>query len=96
MDFGFKGKVAMVTGVGSQIGYGKGIALVLAEEGCDLVLCDVNIEGVNQTADEVKALGHRALACKVDVTNRDEVNDAVKAGLDEFGRIDILVNNAGA
>ena len=96
MDLGFKGKVAMVTGVGSQIGYGKGIALVLAEEGCDLVLCDVNIEGVNQTAAEVKALGCKALACKVDVTNSSEVNAAVKAALDEYGRIDILVNNAGA
>ena len=96
MDLGLKGKVAMVTGVGSQKGYGKGIALVLAEEGCDLVLCDVNIEGVNQTAAEVKALGCKALACKVDVTNSSEVNAAVKAALDEYGRIDILVNNAGA
>jgi 3-oxoacyl-[acyl-carrier protein] reductase len=96
MDLGFKGKVAMVTGVGSQKGYGKGIALVLAEEGCDLVLCDVDIEGVNQTAAEVKALGRKALACKVDVTNSSEVNAAVKKALDEFGRIDILVNNAGA
>jgi 3-oxoacyl-[acyl-carrier protein] reductase len=96
MDLGLKGKVAMVTGVGSQKGYGKGIALVLAEEGCDLVLCDVDIEGANQTAAEVKALGRKALACKVDVTNSSEVNAAVKKALDEFGRIDILVNNAGA
>ena len=58
MDLGFKGKVALVTGAGSQIGFGKAIALLLAKEGCDAVaVTDVNLEDVKKTAEEVKKLG---------------------------------------
>jgi NAD(P)-dependent dehydrogenase (short-subunit alcohol dehydrogenase family) len=96
MDLGLKGKVALVTGAGSQIGYGKGIVMTLAKEGCDIVAADIDLAGAEQTAAEVKALGRKAMAVKADVSSRDEVNDMVKAALAEFGRIDILVNNAGA
>ena len=96
MDLGLKDKVALVTGAGSQTGFGKGIALTLAREGCDAIIIDKDGEGAEKTAAEVVATGHRALAFKVDVTRSDEVNSAVKAALAEFGRIDILVNNAGA
>ncbi len=95
MDLKLKGKVALVTGTGSQIGYGKGIALALAQEGCDIISADIDLKGARQTAAEVKALGRKALAVKVDVRNRDEVDDMVKKGLEKFGRIDILINNAG-
>jgi 3-oxoacyl-[acyl-carrier protein] reductase len=96
MDLGLKGKVALVTGAGSQIGFGKAIALTLAREGCDVIVNDINIQGAEQTAAEVKALGHKAMAIKADVRNKDEVNNMVKTALKEFGKIDILVNNAGA
>ena len=96
MDLGLKGKVALVTGAGSQIGFGKGIALTLAREGCDIIVNDVNLEGAEQTAAEVKALGRKAVAVKADVSNSAEVNAMVKTALAELGRIDILVNNAGA
>jgi 3-oxoacyl-[acyl-carrier protein] reductase len=96
MDLGLKGKVALVTGAGSQIGFGKGIVLTLAKEGCDIIASDKDIEGARQTAAEVKALGRQAIAVKADVASSAEVNDMVKAALAEFGRIDILVNNAGA
>lgn len=96
MDLKLTGKVALVTGVGSQIGYGKGEALILAQEGCDIIAASKNLEGAKQTAAEVEALGRRALAIKVDIRNRTEVDDMVKKGLEEFGKIDILVNNAGA
>ena len=96
MDLGLKGKVALVTGAGSQIGYGKGIVMTLAKEGCDIIVNDINLEGAEQTAAEVKALGRKAMAVKADVSNSTEVNDMVKAALAEFGKIDILVNNAGA
>jgi len=95
MDLGLKGKVALVTGAGSQIGFGKAIALTLAKEGCDIVVSDMNLEGAEQTAAEVKALGRKVIAVKADVRNNDEVQAMVKKTLDEFGKIDILVNNAG-
>jgi len=95
MDLGLKGKVAIVTGTGSQIGYGKGVALSLAKEGCDVIGCDIDKEGAEQTAADVRALGRKALAFKVNVANRNEVDDMVKQTIAEFGKIDILVNNAG-
>lgn len=95
MDLGLKDKVALVTGAGSQIGFGKGIALVLAKEGCDIGVIDIDMEGAGKTAAEVRALGRKAIAFKVDVTSSSQVNDTIKAALAQFGRIDILVNNAG-
>lgn len=95
MDLGLRDKVALVTGAGSQIGYGKGIALTLAREGCNIIAADIDLEGAKKTAAEVEALGPKAMAVKADVTNRAEVDDMVKAALDRFCQIDILVNNAG-
>ena len=98
MDLGLTDKVAIVTGGGSQIGYGKGIALYLAKEGCHVVVDDKdeNFEGAKITAAEVKALGRKSIAINADVRYRDEVDNLVKVTLEEFGKIDILVNNAGA
>jgi len=95
MDLGLKDKVAVITGTGSQIGFGKAIALTLAREGCNVVGIDIDGEGAEKTAAEVMALGRRSLAFKTDITKRAEVDAAVKKTLEEFGRIDILVNNAG-
>jgi len=95
MDLGLEGKVALVTGAGSQIGFGKAIALTLAKEGCDIVAADIDLDGAKQTAAEVEALGRKAIALKADVTKSTEANEAVKATIDKFGKIDILVNNAG-
>jgi len=96
MDLKLKDKVALVTGAGSQIGYGKAIALMLAQEGCDIIIGDINLEGAEQTAAEIRALGRRALVIEVNVTDRTQVDDMVKQALKELGNIDILVNNAGA
>jgi 3-oxoacyl-[acyl-carrier protein] reductase len=96
MDLGLKGKVALVTGAGGQKGFGKAIALTLAREGCDVIVGDIDLEGAEKTAAEVKALGRKSLAVKMDVTKVDEVNSVVKSALDIFKKIDILVNNAGA
>jgi 2-hydroxycyclohexanecarboxyl-CoA dehydrogenase len=95
MDLGLKGKTALVTGTGSQIGYGKGIAMTLAGEGCNIISADIDLEGAKQTADEVVALGCEALAVKVDVANREQVDAMVNSAIDRFGQIDILINNAG-
>jgi NAD(P)-dependent dehydrogenase (short-subunit alcohol dehydrogenase family) len=95
MNANLKGKVALVTGAGSQVGFGKGICLALAEAGCDLAVNDVNGDGANQTAAAVKAIGRKALPVKADITRVDEVKSMVQQVLNKFGRIDILVNNAG-
>jgi 2-hydroxycyclohexanecarboxyl-CoA dehydrogenase len=96
MELGLKGKIALVTGAGSQIGFGKAICLALAREGCDIVAADVNLEGAGKTAADVEALGRKALAVKADITKKAEVRQMVGEALATFGRIDILVNNAGA
>lgn len=95
MDLGLKGKIALVTGAGSQRGFGKGIVGVLASEGCDIAACDLDLEGAQQTAREASQKGVRAIAVKADITNSSEVKEAVGKVLAELGRIDILVNNAG-
>lgn len=95
MDLGLEGKVALVTGAGSPVGFGRGISLTLAKYGCDIVANDIDLEGAQKTAAEVEALGRKAMAIKADVTKVDEVKEMVKAALEKFGKIDILVNNAG-
>jgi 3-oxoacyl-[acyl-carrier protein] reductase len=95
MEFGLQNKVALVTGAGSQKGFGKGIALTLAREGCNIVVADIDLAGAQQTAAEIQALGRQSLAVKVDISKSAEVNTMVKTALAKFGRIDILVNNAG-
>ena len=96
MDLGLRGKAAIVTGAGSQAGFGKGIVLALAKEGCDIVATDIDLEGAKKTAADAEALGIKAIAIKADVTKGTEVNDMVKEAMAKFGKIDILVNNAGA
>ncbi|OGN87966.1 MAG: hypothetical protein A2158_02355 [Chloroflexi bacterium RBG_13_46_14] len=95
MELGLKGKVALVTGTGSQIGMGKNIALNLAQEGCDIISADMDIEGAEKTAKEVMALGRKCMTYKLDVSNQEDVKKMVKEALAKYGRIDILVNTAG-
>lgn len=87
------GKVALVTGAAQ--GIGKAIALLLAQNGADVVVSDINLEKANDTAKEVQTLGRKSLALKVDVAKLDDVEKMVEAVLAQFGQIDILVNNAG-
>lgn len=86
-------RVAIVTG-GAK-GMGRGIALKFAEEGCDIVVNALHIEGAKKVAGEIEALGRKALAIKADISNSAEVNAMVDQTVKEFGKIDILVNNAG-
>lgn len=87
------GQVAIVTG-GAR-GIGREIALLLASEGTDIALFDVNAELLAQTADEVRSQGRRAEGIVVDVTDGAIVEQGVAKVLDKLGRIDILINNAG-
>jgi 2-hydroxycyclohexanecarboxyl-CoA dehydrogenase len=90
---GVAGKIAFLTGAGS--GIGQATALVLARGGADVVVCDVNMAGAEETAQEVRNLARRALALRVDVTSLDEVEQAVAQTKSELGAIDILLSNAG-
>jgi len=87
------GQVALVTG-GAR-GIGREIALRLAKEGADLALFDVNPQVLEQTTQELRAMGRRAEGIVVDVTDGKQVDDGVAKVLDKLGRIDILINNAG-
>ena len=88
-----KNKVALITGGGQ--GIGKDIALRFAREGADVAVVDINLEAAEECAAEVKALGRKAIALKVDVSNSSEVDAMVKQVTEELGALDILVNNAG-
>lgn len=96
MDSGLKGKVAIVTGTASQIGFGRGIVRVLAREGCNIVSVDRDLEEAKMTADEAENLGVKAMALKTDISQKADVERMIQASIDKFGRIDIMVNNAGA
>ena len=88
-----KGKVALVTGAAQ--GIGKAIALLLARNGADIVVSDINLEKAEETAKEIGAIGPKAVAVKVDVANLSDVDQMVTGILEKLAKIDILVNNAG-
>ncbi|MBM3858086.1 MAG: 3-oxoacyl-[acyl-carrier-protein] reductase [Verrucomicrobia bacterium] len=86
-------KVAVVTGGGR--GIGEAIARRLAGEGASIAVCDVMLENAQRVADGLVALGVKAHAYAVNVTDGAQVADTCKKIVAEFGRVDILVNNAG-
>lgn len=88
-----KNKVALVTGAGR--GIGKATAIALASEGASVVVNDVDLQSARETADEITAMGCKALPIKADVSDRTEVTKMVDTIIETFKRIDILVNNAG-
>jgi NAD(P)-dependent dehydrogenase (short-subunit alcohol dehydrogenase family) len=94
-DFSLKDRVAVVTG--GRRGIGKAIALTFAEAGADVAVCDFVVDDgeVEAVAEEIRGLGRRSLAGRVDVTNKSEVDDFMSKVVSELGGIDILVNNAG-
>ena len=89
------GKVIVVTG--ARRGLGRQFALTFAEAGADAAISDMEAgDGLlEQTADEIRALGRRAITVQTDVTSKAQVDEMVARVLDDFGRIDILINNAG-
>ncbi|HJX03793.1 MAG TPA: SDR family oxidoreductase [Dehalococcoidia bacterium] len=92
-EFKLEGKAAIVTGAAK--GIGKGIALALAEAGADIVAADIDMQGINQLAQEVQRLGRRYLPLATDVTDAGAVQKMIDGTVAHFGRLDILVNCAG-
>ena len=90
-QFPLEHKTAVVTGCAG--GIGAGIALGLAEAGADIV--GVDLQDLEETAAQVRTLGRRFLAFRVDLSDREAVDAAWTQILAEAGGVDILVNNAG-
>ena len=94
MDLGLTGKVALVTG--SSRGIGRGIALTLAEEGCDVMLTGRDEAALREVVAEVEKRGRKAKFETIDL-RQDEAPAALISSIKrDFGRLDILVNNAGS
>lgn len=93
MDLGLNDKVAIVTG--ASRGIGKSIALGLAAEGCNVVICARGEEALQAAADEMKARAAEVLALPLDVTEAGAAEQLVQAARERFGRVDILVGNVG-
>jgi meso-butanediol dehydrogenase/(S,S)-butanediol dehydrogenase/diacetyl reductase len=87
----FDGRVALIT-AGAQ-GIGAAVARRIVSEGGSVIITDLQEDKIGELT---KELGDRALAVRVDVTSRAEIDAAVAAGVERFGRLDLLVNNAGA
>jgi 3-oxoacyl-[acyl-carrier protein] reductase len=88
-----KDKVSLLTG-GAR-GIGRQIALLFAQEGSDVVICDINYKDAQGICSEIEAFGRKALALELDVRSFVKVEEAMNKILDKFKRLDILVNNAG-
>jgi meso-butanediol dehydrogenase/(S,S)-butanediol dehydrogenase/diacetyl reductase len=86
-------KIAIVTGGGR--GIGRGISLVLARNGANIVVADLIEDNARRVADEVRAIGREPLALSLDVTSQASAEAMVASVMAQFGQIDILVNNAG-
>ncbi|WP_296598824.1 SDR family NAD(P)-dependent oxidoreductase [Phenylobacterium sp.] len=91
--FDLSGKVALVTG-GSR-GLGLQMVRAFAQNGADVIVTSRKLEACEAVADEVRALGRRAMAYAAHAAKWDEIDGLIEAVYAEFGRIDILVNNAG-
>jgi 7-alpha-hydroxysteroid dehydrogenase len=91
--FRLDGKVAIVTGAGK--GIGAAIARAYGEAGADVVVAARTLEDIEQTAEQLRSMGRRALAVTTDVMEDEQLEHLVASAMEEFGRIDVLVNNAG-
>ncbi|HET7702665.1 MAG TPA: glucose 1-dehydrogenase [Candidatus Limnocylindrales bacterium] len=91
--FDLDGQTALVTGAGR--GIGRAIALALAGAGADVALGLRRADDAADLADAIEALGRRSLRLQMDVRDLAQIEAAVAATVDQFGRLDILVNNAG-
>ena len=91
--FSLEGKVALVTG-GSR-GMGREMVLAFAKAGADVAIVSRKIEGCEEVAREVEALGRKALPYSCHVGKWDQIDEMIEAVYKHFGHVDILVNNAG-
>jgi NAD(P)-dependent dehydrogenase (short-subunit alcohol dehydrogenase family) len=91
--FELKNYCSIVTGAAQ--GLGKYMALALAEAGSNIIIPDVNLELAKESAKEIEKKGVKALAIKMDVRNKNEIDEMINVVLNDFRSIDVLINNAG-
>ncbi|MBI4594894.1 MAG: SDR family NAD(P)-dependent oxidoreductase [Candidatus Tectomicrobia bacterium] len=88
-----QGKVAIVTGGGT--GLGKYMSLTLAQAGADMVIAARRVNLIEETAEEVRKIGRKALSIPTDVTDPSQVKHLIEKSIGDMGKVDILINNAG-
>lgn len=88
-----EGKVVTITGAGQ--GIGRAISLRLAQDGADIALVDLNDENLSSVAEEVRSHGRRATTFKADVSQREQIYDAIQHAEHSLGGFDVMINNAG-
>ena len=93
MDLGLDNKIAIVTG--ASRGIGKGIALGLAQEGCNVAICARGEDDLEEAAEEIRDTGAEVLALPMDMTEAGEPERLVRETAERFGRVDIYVGNVG-
>ncbi|HEX6288222.1 MAG TPA: 3-oxoacyl-ACP reductase FabG [Herpetosiphonaceae bacterium] len=93
MGIELNNRVAVVTGGANGIGYAT--SLTFAQAGASVAVWDYNDEAGQRAVEALDGIGAQALFCKVNVASQPDVEAAVAATLERFGRIDILINNAG-
>src|SRR4030042_4631534 len=91
--FSLDGKVAIITGGGTNLG--KAMCHALARAGADIVVAGRTLETIEKTASEVRRIGRKGIAVPTDVTDSRQVDHLIAVTLQELGKVDILVNNAG-
>ncbi|MEO5586347.1 MAG: SDR family oxidoreductase [Novosphingobium sp.] len=94
-QFRLDGKVAIVTGAGGRgNSIGRAYALGLANAGASVIVADLNKDGANAVAEEIRAAGGMAFGAEVDVADEASTKDMAATALEAFGGVDILINNA--
>src|SRR3546814_15118074 len=87
-----EGKIAVITGATGGIGAAS--ARRLAAEGAKLVLADINVEGVEKTAEQIRAAGGECFVHHLDLADENSIEALIAAAIEKYGRIDVLFNHA--
>jgi NAD(P)-dependent dehydrogenase (short-subunit alcohol dehydrogenase family) len=87
-------RVAVITGAAN--GMGKAMAFRFAQEGCDIAVVDLQLDGAQKVANEIRSMGRKAVAIKADISVAKDIKSMIEESIQTFGKIDILANNAGA
>lgn len=91
--FGLEGQTAIVTGSGN--GIGRATAIMLADLGANVMVCDIETDSAKKVEEEILGRGGKAVSNRCDVTKLEEIKETIRKTVEAFGTVDILVNNAG-
>ena len=90
--FGLEGQTAIVTGSGN--GIGRATAIMLADLGANVMVCDIETDSAKKVEEEILGRGGKAVSNRCDVTKLEEIKETIRKTVEAFGTVDILVNNA--